>query len=388
LFVLYITGVISCFTLRDALQVVTSTLGNATANNIAAQTKLKAAQAEYSKVKARVMQAPYRLAELSEQVATLRNVTIPRLRSQIASTKEEVAAAEKTAAAAAAKLRKAEAYAHQVDDELWDAQNAWQEAEDKVDDLLSQKDALVGQLADMVQFFMSGKVESLQGDSADATYESSGEDTATDAVEATKDLPAALTAITDSKGVLSVQYQVVQSAADLKAAYENANSTAAAAYAAGVTYQAVVEDLDAAHQAVETLQPQLDAATATLLEAKAALTRKQEEVAAKAAALTGSQDALMAALEVKTEKEAALHDASDAVGLATAENLAAQGELAAANAVLGAAKQAEFDASRSYYDVLQSKVEAEGHLAGVVGQLAAVTVSFGSMKLGLSLSMG
>ena len=354
---------------------VTSTLSNATANNIAAQGKLKAAQAEYNKVKATVMQVPYKLAELSEQVATLKNATIPRLRSQIASTAEEVAAAEKAAAAAAAKLRKAQADAQRIDDELWDAQNAWQDAEDKVDDLLSQKDALVGQLADMVQYFMSGQVKPLQSDSSDAKYESSGEDSAEDPVEATKDLPAALTAITEAKGMLSVQYQVVQSAADLKAAYDNANSTAAALQAAGLTYKAVVADLDSARRAVEDLQPQLDAATATLQEAKAALTSKQGAVAAKASALSGSQDALTAAVEVKGEKEAALHDASDAVAFATAENLAAQGDLAAANSALGAAKEAEFVASKSYYAALQQKLDAEGQLAVIVGQLAGVTVS-------------
>jgi chromosome segregation ATPase len=362
-------------------------LSNATAGTLSAQQRLAAAQADLQKARAAATDGPARLATLQSRLSTLVNVTIPSLKTKVAGAAATAAAAQQAADAAKAAWRKASADMVAADDAAWEAQDAWQAAEDKVDELLSAQDKLVAQIADLSAYYSPGPGDiAVTGDespaaeiTANTTVSKSGQDKAPRVVANIAEELNNLALVLSDGTVPATDEQTAQDEQDaavqqLHEAYQQANVTQEGVTAAQEAYQQAVQDLTAAQEQLAQLQEAAKSADDALAEATATLEARQADLAAaRARSNPGLTSDATSAQAAQAAAQAKVQSATSAVSAAVQAYLAAEADLA--TAISSAAAAAQTAGAAQYYTLLTQKVNLEGDVAKAAGRLANATVS-------------
>lgn len=331
---------------------------------------LQAAKKSLKAVESTALKAPLMLLDLESQIQDLSRNAIPQLQQSLAVLKTSVSATELTAKLALAGVQAAERLVAIADQKAAAAEQAWQDAEDKVDALLDEHNNILSQISAMAEYFESH---------SELSTVTAPDPSAAAAVEQAKvrsNLELMAQALQQSQSdVYSIQSQKQDTAAALAAQKVHAAKEASNAAAAESTFQSEASKLAAAKASVTALQQQLDKANTRYAEASANLAQQQGVLEAAATELKGEQAALLEATAAVNATRAAHQQATAELSAAVAASLETQKSLTTAMASMQNAKANDTNAMTDYFAAKELKAKLEGQLASAAASLSSSRVS-------------
>lgn len=337
----------------------------------AAVTSLKTARDKLKKAESAALSVPAFLLDLESQIQELNNTNIPQLQQTVLTLKKNASDSDLTAKLAVAAAQAAQRMVMIADQKAAEAEKAWQDAEDRVDDLLGEHNTLLSQISAMAEFFTSHA----EGSASNATDPAAA--TAAEQQRIKQNLEYLGSELMQSQSeVFSIQGAQQDSAAALAeqrlaAAQQAANAAAAAAH-----FQTTAADLGAAKSSVDRMQEQLQAAKQKHDSAAAQLAQQQAELQAAAQQLQGKQELLVNATAAANATQAEHQLALAALSTAVNYNLEAQKSLSAAMAELQNTKATEGSIMTDVTGSKEQSMKLEGQLASAATTLASAQVCY------------